>query len=261
MPPFSYKHPRKSPSTQEQGPFFKKEPTADAAFFDTNQSLQPKLTIGAPNDKYEQEADAVANQVVKQNQQPALQKMGAEEEEMAQGKLQRMEEEEEAQAKPELQKMEEEEMQAKPELQTMEEEEEAQAKPELQKMEEEEEAQAKPELQKMEEEEEVQAKPNGSQTASSQLTERVQRKAGQGQSLPATTNQQMSQAMGRDFSDVNIHTDAEAARMNQELGAQAFTHGKDVFFNQGKYQPETSSGKELLAHELTHVVQQTDKKK
>jgi hypothetical protein len=44
--------------------------------------------------------------------------------------------------------------------------------------------------------------------------------------------------------------------MNQELGAQAFTHGSDIFFNQGKYQPESPPGKHLLAHELVHVVQQ-----
>jgi hypothetical protein len=44
--------------------------------------------------------------------------------------------------------------------------------------------------------------------------------------------------------------------MTRELKAQAFTHGKDIYFNEGRYDPETISGKQLLAHELTHVVQQ-----
>jgi len=48
--------------------------------------------------------------------------------------------------------------------------------------------------------------------------------------------------------------------MNKELNAQAFTHGRDIYFNAGKYDPESTQGKKLLAHELTHVVQQTGAK-
>ena len=62
-----------------------------------------------------------------------------------------------------------------------------------------------------------------------------------------------------DFSGVRVHTDQEAAQMNQDLSAQAFTHGSDVYFNEGKFNPESGGGKHLLAHELTHVVQQRKK--
>ena len=66
----------------------------------------------------------------------------------------------------------------------------------------------------------------------------------------------MNSSFGTDFSHVNIHTNTDAAQMNKELSAQAFTHGSDIYFNNGKYNTETSGGKQLLAHELTHVIQQ-----
>ncbi|MBK9492218.1 MAG: DUF4157 domain-containing protein, partial [Haliscomenobacter sp.] len=66
------------------------------------------------------------------------------------------------------------------------------------------------------------------------------------------TRAEMENSFGVDFSQVNIHTDGEAVQLNKDLGAHAFTHGKDVYFNAGKYNPDNSSGKHLLAHELTH---------
>ncbi|MGR3279773.1 eCIS core domain-containing protein [Acaryochloris marina NIES-2412] len=68
--------------------------------------------------------------------------------------------------------------------------------------------------------------------------------------------QTMGQAMGADFSGVRVHTDAQSNQLNQSLQAKAFTTGQDVFFQQGAYAPEKQSGQELIAHELTHVVQQ-----
>jgi len=65
---------------------------------------------------------------------------------------------------------------------------------------------------------------------------------------------------GVDFSGVRVHTDSNAVQMNRELNAQAFTHGRDIYFGAGKYNLGTTSGKRLLAHELTHVVQQNDRK-
>ena len=62
---------------------------------------------------------------------------------------------------------------------------------------------------------------------------------------------------GSDFSAVRIHTDSSAANAARQLSAQAFTTGSDIFFGTGKYQPETAEGQRLLAHELTHVVQQS----
>jgi hypothetical protein len=59
-----------------------------------------------------------------------------------------------------------------------------------------------------------------------------------------------------DFGNVNIHTGGDANHVNEAVQARAFTTGSDIFFRDGEYNPESSSGRELLAHELTHVVQQ-----
>lgn len=80
---------------------------------------------------------------------------------------------------------------------------------------------------------------------------------GSGSPLPPQTRAQMEQTIGADFSQVRLHTDEKAAQMSDSVQAQAFTHGQDIYFNAGKYQPNTLSGKRLLAHELTHVTQQS----
>jgi len=79
---------------------------------------------------------------------------------------------------------------------------------------------------------------------------------GGGHGMDHGTRTQMETAFGADFSGVRIHTDARADGLSQSLSARAFTTGRDVFFRQGEYNPGSSSGRELLAHELTHVVQQ-----
>ena len=56
---------------------------------------------------------------------------------------------------------------------------------------------------------------------------------------------------------MRVHADGEAGKLSRQLQAQAFTHQRDVYFAPGKYDPNSSAGKRLLAHELTHVVQQT----
>lgn len=79
---------------------------------------------------------------------------------------------------------------------------------------------------------------------------------GGGQPLDEGVSARVGGALGADFSNVKVHTDAHADSLNRSLSARAFTLGNDVFFSQGAYQPGTESGKHLLAHELTHVVQQ-----
>jgi hypothetical protein len=79
---------------------------------------------------------------------------------------------------------------------------------------------------------------------------------GGGQGMDHGTRTRMESAFGADFSGVRIHTDARADGLSQSHSARAFTTGSDVFFRQGEYSPGSSSGRELLAHELTHVVQQ-----
>jgi Domain of unknown function (DUF4157) len=66
----------------------------------------------------------------------------------------------------------------------------------------------------------------------------------------------MQSRLGADFSDVRIHTDGKAANLSRLLNAQAFTVGHDIYFNEGRYQPDSPKGKHLLAHELTHTIQQ-----
>jgi hypothetical protein len=87
--------------------------------------------------------------------------------------------------------------------------------------------------------------------------ERIDRERSGGQPLDGSVQAKMSAATGSDFSDVKVHTSPEAADLSQQVGAVAFTTGKDVFFNKGAYNPQSSAGQELLAHELTHVVQQS----
>jgi hypothetical protein len=67
----------------------------------------------------------------------------------------------------------------------------------------------------------------------------------------------MESAIDADFSHVRGHADSQSDALNRSLNARAFTTGQDVFFRQGAYNPSSSGGRELLAHELTHVVQQT----
>jgi hypothetical protein len=67
---------------------------------------------------------------------------------------------------------------------------------------------------------------------------------------------QMEQAFGADFSGVRVHTNARAEQLNQAIRARAFTAGHDIFFRPGAYNPCSVEGQRLLAHELTHVVQQ-----
>ncbi|BDA66014.1 hypothetical protein CAL7716_001800 [Calothrix sp. PCC 7716] len=79
---------------------------------------------------------------------------------------------------------------------------------------------------------------------------------GGGQPMGDEIRQPMEQAFGTDFSGVKIHTDSRSHDLNQSVQARAFTTGNDIFFRQGEYSPGSNGGKELLAHELTHVVQQ-----
>jgi hypothetical protein len=67
----------------------------------------------------------------------------------------------------------------------------------------------------------------------------------------------MEPRFGADFGAVRVHTDGAAVQMNHEINAQAFTHGNDIYFSADRYNPGTEAGKRLLAHELTHTIQQS----
>ncbi|MBE8992714.1 DUF4157 domain-containing protein, partial [Nostoc sp. LEGE 12450] len=145
--------------------------------------IQAKLTIGEPGDKYEQEADRVASQVVKQiNVSKPVQ--------LRQGQT----------------------IQRRGVI--------------------------------------------GGEQPSTVLDKTINSARGSGQPIEASLQHSIGQAMGADFSGVRVHTGTQADKLAQSIQAEAFTTGQDVFFRQGKYEPESLRGQELIAHELTHVVQQ-----
>ena len=247
-------------------------------------NVQAKLSVGAPGDKYEQEADAMANKVMTMpapgSEQP-IQREAAPEEKQ-----------EEVQAKPLAasitplvqretapEENKEEEVQAKslpdsiqretaPE-ENKEEEVQAKSLPDSIQRETaseenfEEEVQAKSlpgniqrEMASEENfEEEVQAKPapERNSQASGNVESQLSASKGGGSALPDEVRSFMEPRFGADLSYVRVHTDGAAVQMNKELGAQAFAHGSDIYYGAGK----SPGNNELTAHELTHVVQQT----
>lgn len=109
-----------------------------------------------------------------------------------------------------------------------------------------------------EEEEEMQMKaaPGGPAPAAG-IAPRLAASASAGQPLPSPARTFFEGRFGRSFDHVRVHDGAEAAAMNQSIRARAFTHGSHVYFGAGSYAPDSEWGRRLLAHELTHVVQQT----
>jgi hypothetical protein len=97
----------------------------------------------------------------------------------------------------------------------------------------------------------------GEMDASPDLESSIQRARGGGQPLGDGIRARMEGAFGADFSGVRVHTDGTSDQLNQSIQAKAFTTGQDVFFRKGAYNPGSRGGQELLAHELTHVVQQS----
>lgn len=77
-----------------------------------------------------------------------------------------------------------------------------------------------------------------------------------GQPVPERVRGPLERSLGSDFSAVRVHTDSSADRLARTLGAVAFTTGQDIFFRRGHYAPDRQPGRRLLAHELSHVVQQ-----
>ncbi len=95
----------------------------------------------------------------------------------------------------------------------------------------------------------------GGVAVSSQMESQLNQLQGGGQAMPDGLRGMMERGFDRDFSQVRLHTDGEAAGLSSSIHAKAFTHGNDIYFNQGQYAPETSEGQRLVAHELAHVAQ------
>lgn len=78
-----------------------------------------------------------------------------------------------------------------------------------------------------------------------------------GRPLPAGVREMFEASFGADFAAVRVHTGNAADAVTRDEGAEAFTSGRDIFFRLGRYAPSAESGRALIAHELTHVLQQT----
>lgn len=201
--------------------------------------VQAKLTINEPGDKYEQEADRVADQVMRMpdpgegsvvsHQSPMIQRTCASCEEELQRQVEPEEEEETLQTKPLAD----------------------QITPLVQR-------QVEPEE---EEEEPIQTKaaPKRTPTVTPDIQAQINTFRGRGRPLSASTRAFFDQRFGRDFSHVRIHDDEQAAITTRSIQARAFTLGHNVVFGAGQYAPENVAGRRLLAHELAHVVQQRNR--
>jgi hypothetical protein len=228
-------------------------------------------------DPLEREADVVANSVVNekggspviQNQQvSSIQKLATpKEDERTSTNEERMKEDKDVQEKP-IQRMEGEKKE-EDKVQKQEAKDEEKLKDEgVQKQEAKGEEKLKDEgVQKKEEGEPekeekesttpVQPKHNTTAENTAQVrTKYLHDTKGKGSMLPKDTLDEMNAKFAYDFKDVRIHDDSDAHEMSQDLNAQAFTRGNDIYFNEGKYDPSSPEGKLLLAHELTHVIQQ-----
>jgi Domain of unknown function (DUF4157) len=84
----------------------------------------------------------------------------------------------------------------------------------------------------------------------------IARTRGGASGLDANVRDRLAPELGDSLADVRVHTDAHADALSRSVAARAFTTGADMYFARGEYRPGTSDGDTLLAHELTHVVQQ-----
>ncbi|HSS22523.1 MAG TPA: DUF4157 domain-containing protein [Pyrinomonadaceae bacterium] len=101
--------------------------------------------------------------------------------------------------------------------------------------------------------------PGGAHSPSPQLSSQIHSMRGSGERLSSDLRDFFEPRFGHDFSKVRIHTDARAAATTRSLNARAYTLGSDIAFASSEYKPDTTAGRRLLAHELTHVVQQSDR--
>jgi hypothetical protein len=228
--------------------------------------IQPKLNVTAAGDKYEQEADSVAQQVVKQINQPQasqgadVQRAG-EEDELAMKRIQRAGEEDEL-AMKRIQRAGEEDELAMKRIQRAGEEDELAMKRDIVQRAGEEDELAMKRIQRAGEEDELAMKRIQRQSfeqggeVGGDIESSIDSARGSGSAIDDGVRGKLEGAFGADFSDVRVHTDAQSDSLNKSIQAKAFTTGSDIFFSKGAYDPGSQSGQELLGHELTHVVQQ-----
>lgn len=227
------------------------------AFFQP--TIQAKLTVSSPDDPQEKEADEVAEKVMRMPES-SVAPVEVEKEE----KLQRKEEEEEeVQTKPELpytlhRKEEEEEETIQPKLAGTifrQAEESGDEREEADSLSGSDTAIQRKHL-SLYPSDVVQRSGRGPPLGSPQISSSLSSTSGSGTPLPDATQHSMESRFGADLSPVRVHTDTAAAHLSRDLHAQAFTHQNHIYFAAGKYNPHTTDGGRLLAHELTHTLQQ-----
>ena len=230
-------------------PFF--APARQSAFFAP--SVQMKMEVSKPGDPLEKEADHMAGKVMRMASPAPAPTPAREEKLQRQGdeKLQKsLDERLQKAPEPErkLQKKEEDKLQkaSAPEKEIQKKEEEK-----LQKA-----SQPDEKLQKKEDDKLQRKEAGGAGSAASSVQSAITGKMSGGQPMSNDVRGFMEPRFNADFSSVRIHNDPESASLNNQLSARAFTHKNHIFFSRDQYQPGTSGGKHLLAHELTHTIQQ-----
>jgi len=217
--------------------------------------MQAKLTISQPGDRYEQEADRVADRVMSMPEPRNGQRLQRECSE-CENEVKRQE------GEPEDKEKEEEEPEETASASLLQRQEAGEEKEE-----EEPEGTASPKLlqrQEVGEEEEEEegktvspkAQPGRTPQATPAVTANIHALRSGGQPLSPSTRAFFEPRFGHDFGRVRVHNDTRAAETAQAVNARAFTLGRDVVFGAGQYTPDTHSGRRLMAHELAHVAQQ-----
>jgi hypothetical protein len=188
----------KAQPVAKNGPVISKN-NGNAPFF------QPKLTVNQPNDSFEQEADAMADKVMRMPDTPGQHPFFKPSVNAVQRKCQACEEEDKFVRRKEM--------------------------------------------------------GGGDARGSEKLDHYVGSLGSSGQPLSDSSRSFFEPRFGHDFSDVRVHTDGAAAASAQSINASAYTNGNNIVFNQGQFSPQTTPGRQLIAHELTHVVQQGNQSK
>lgn len=242
-----------------QGTFFRKadEPSFFGAEQDRGQdsffspaSVQAKLTVSQPDDPYEREADATAEQVMRMATPPAP---GERKEEVQRQELRRSPDEKGketiADAGPQVSRIEESE-EVQPRLMRSALTSSAKtftASPNVH---------SPPHSRGSPGPPAVQRNGRGPPSVTQHFESFLNVSKGGGSPMPAGVRTSMEARFGADFSGVRIHTGTWAESLSTSIRAEAFVHGSDIYFNKGKWSPGTASGDFLLAHELTHTIQQ-----
>lgn len=244
----------KSSSTaarSQHQPFFAKSGGGNFFRSAAPANVQMKMTVNKPGDKFEQEANKMSDNVIRMPAPPSPEeKLQRQEEDrikdttVPEEKIQKQDQEEETVQMAEL---------PEEQIQKQEKEEETVQAAELP----EEQVQKQKELQQSStDEERLQRKGIGVPSISSNTQSTIRNKTAGGQPLSSDVRGYMEPRFETDFSDVRIHNDPESEGLSNQLQARAFTYQNHIFFSRDQYQPGTSEGKKLIAHELTHTLQQ-----